>query len=112
MIELTDQELQALVNLTCLTPCDQLPKKDLDLDQELKNFLIRVAVNINGAVKRGAGSVQFADRDTVAPVSKDLMAAAKEPLERLGYTVVVSKVYPVEGDWLTAATYLTISGWE
>lgn len=107
---MTDQELQALVNLTGLMPCDRLPKKDPD--QELKNFLTRVAVNINGAVKRGAGSVQFADRDTVAPVSKDLMAAVKEPLERLGYTVVVSKVDSVEGDWLTATTYLTISGWE
>lgn len=107
---MTDQELQALVNLTGLMPCDRLPKKDPN--QELKKFLVRVAVNINGAVKRGAGSVQFADRDTVAPVSKDLMAAVKEPLERLGYTVVVSKVDSVEGDWLTATTYLTISGWE
>lgn len=106
---MTDQELQALVNLTCLTPCDQLPKKDPN--QELKNFLIRVAVNINGAAKSGTGFVQFSDCDAVAPVSKDLMAAAKEPLERLGYTVAVSKVDRVEGDWLTAATYLTISGW-
>lgn len=107
---MTDQELQALVNLTGLMPCDRLPKKDPD--QELKNFLTRVAVNINGAVKRGAGSVQFADRDTVAPVSKDLMAAVKEPLERLGYEVVISKGDCIEGDWLTATTYLTISGWE
>ena len=107
---MTDQELQALVNLTGLMPCDRLPKKDPN--QELKNFLTRVAVNINGAVKSGAGFVQFADRDTVAPVSKDLMAAAKEPLERLGYTVTVSKVDRVEGDWLTAITHLTISGWE
>lgn len=106
---MTDQELQALVNLTGLMPCDRLPKKDPN--QELKNFLTRVAVNINGAVKSGAIFVQFSDRGTVAPVSKDLMDAAKEPLERLGYTVVVSKAYPVEGDWLTAATYLTISGW-
>ena len=107
---MTDQELQALVNLTGLMPCDRLPKKDQN--QELKNFLTRVAVNINGAVKSGAESVQFANRDTVAPVNKSLMAAAKEPLERLGYTVVVSKVDRVEGDWLTATTYLTISGWE
>lgn len=106
---MTDQELQALVNLTGLMPCDRLPKKDPD--QELKNFLTRVAVNINGAVKRGAGSVQFADRDVV-PVDRDTMAKAKEPLERLGYTVVVSKVDSVEGDWLTAATCLTISGWD
>lgn len=106
---MTDQELQALVNLTGLMPCDRLPKKDPS--QELKNFLTRVAVNINGAVKSGAKLVQFSDRDTVAPVSKDLMAGAKEPLERLGYTVVVSKVDSVEGDWLTATTYLTISGW-
>lgn len=107
---MTDQELQALVNLTGLMPCDRLPKKDPD--QELKNFLTRVAVNINGAVKRGAGFVQFADRDVVAPVDKCLMAAAKGLLERLGYTVVVSKVDSVEGDWLTAATCLTISGWD
>lgn len=107
---MTDQELQALVNLTGLMPCDRLPKKDPD--QELKNFLTRVAVNINGAVKRGAGSVQFAGRDVVAPVDRDTMAKAKEPLERLGYTVVVSKADSVEGDWLTAAAYLTISGWE
>ena len=107
---MTDQELQALVNLTGLMPCDRLPKKDPD--QELKNFLTRVAVNINGAVKRGAEFVRFSDIDGVAPVSKDLMAAAKEPLERLGYTVVVSKVDRVEGDWLAATTYLTIYGWE
>ena len=107
---MTDQELQALVNLTGLMPCDRLPKKDPN--QELKNFLTRVAVNINGAVKSGARFVRFADRDVVAPVSKDLMAAAKEPLERLGYTVAVSKVDRVEGDWLTAITHLTISGWE
>lgn len=107
---MTDQELQALVNLTGLMPCDRLPKKDPD--QELKNFLTRVAVNINGAVKRGAGSVRFSDVDAVVPVDKRLMAAAKGPLERLGYTVVVSKVDSVEGDWLTAATCLTISGWD
>ena len=107
---MTDQELQALVNLTGLMPCDRLPKKDPD--QELKNFLTRVAVNINGAVKSGARSVQFSDRGAVAPVDRDIMAKAKEPLERLGYTVVVSKVDHVEGDWLTAITYLTISGWE
>ena len=107
---MTDQELQALVNLTGLMPCDRLPKKDSN--QELKNFLTRVAVNINGAVKSGAGSVRFSDVDAVVPVDKCLMAAAKEPLERLGYTVVVSKVDSVEGDWLTAATCLTISGWE
>lgn len=106
---MTDQELQALVNLTGLMPCDRLPKKYSN--QELKNFLTRVAVNIDGAVKSGAGYVRFSDIDGVAPVSKDLMAGAKEPLERLGYTVVVSKVYRMEGDWLTAATYLTISGW-
>ena len=106
---MTDQELQALVNLTGLMPCDRLPKKDPD--QELKKFLMRVAVNINGAVKSGAEFVRFSDIDGVAPVSKDLMAAAKEPLERLGYTVVVSKVDHVEGDWLTATTYLTIYGW-
>ena len=107
---MTDQELQALVNLTGLMPCDRLPKKDPD--QELKNFLTRVAVNINGAVKSGAEFVQFSDRGSVVPVDRDTMAAAKEPLERLGYTVVVSKVDRVEGDWLTAITYLTISGWE
>lgn len=106
---MTDQELQALVNLTGLMPCDRLPKKDPN--QELKKFLIRVAVNINGAVKSGARFVQFADRDVVAPVDRDTMAKAKEPLERLGYTVAVSKVDRVEGDWLAAATYLTISGW-
>lgn len=106
---MTDQELQALVNLTGLMPCDRLPKKDPD--QELKNFLTRVAVNINGAVKSGAEFVRFSDIDGVAPVSKDLVAAA-EILERLGYTVTVSKVDRVEGDWLTAATYLTIYGWE
>ena len=106
---MTDQELQALVNLTGLMPCDRLPKKDPD--QELKKFLIRVAVNINGAVKSGAESVRFSSTDAVAPVSKRLMAAAKEPLERLGYTVVVSKVDSVEGGWLTVTTYLTISGW-
>ena len=55
--------------------------------------------------------MRFSDIDGVAPVSKDLMAAAKEPLERLGYTVVVSKADSVEGDWLTAITHLTISGW-
>lgn len=107
---MTDQELQALVNLTGLMPCDRLPKKDPN--QELKKFLTRVAVNINGAVKSGARSVQFSDRGTVAPVDRDTMAKAKEPLERLGYTVVVSKVDRVEGDWLIAATYLTICGWE
>lgn len=107
---MTDQELQALVNLTGLMPCDLLPKKDPN--QELKKFLIRVAVNINGAVKSGAEYVRFSDIDGVAPVSKDLMAAAKEPLERLGYTATVSKVDRVEGDWLTATTYLTIHGWE
>lgn len=107
---MTDQELQALINLTGLVPCDRPPKKDPN--QELKKFLIRVAVNINGAVKSGAEFVRFSDIDGVAPVSKDLMAAAKEPLERLGYTVVVSKVDRVEGDWLTATTYLTISGWD
>lgn len=107
---MTDQELRALVNLTGLMPCDLLPKKDPN--QELKKFLIRVAVNINGAVKSGAEFVRFSDIDGVAPVSKDLMAAAKEPLERLGYTVVVSKVDRVEGDWLAATTYLTIYGWE
>ena len=48
---MTDQELQALVDLTGLMPCDRLPKKDPN--QELKKFLIRVAVNINGAVKSG-----------------------------------------------------------
>lgn len=106
---MTDQELQALVNLTCLTPCDQLPKKDLD--QELKNFLIRVAVNINGAAKSGAESVRFSDIDGVAPVSKDLMAAAKEPLELLGYHVVIFKGESIGGNALPAATYLTISGW-
>lgn len=107
---MTDQELQALVNLTGLMPCDRLPKKDPN--QELKKFLIRVAVNINGAVKSGAEFVRFSDIDGVAPVSKDLMAAAKGPLERLGYTVTVSKVDRAEGDWLTVATYLTIYGWE
>lgn len=107
---MTDQELQTLVNLTGLMPCDRLPKKDPN--QELKKFLIRVAVNINGAVKSGAEFVRFSDIDGVAPVSKDLMAAAKEPLERLGYTVTVSKVDRVEGDWPTATTYLTIYGWE
>lgn len=106
---MTDQELQALVNLTGLMPCDRLPKKDPN--QELKNFLTRVAVNINGAVKSGARFVQFSDRGTVAPVDRDTMAKAKEPLERLGYTVAVSKVDHVEGDWLTAITHLTISGW-
>lgn len=107
---MTDQELQALVNLTGLMPCDRLPKKDPN--QELLELLIRVAVNINGAVKSGTEYVRFSDIDGVAPVSKDLMAAAKEPLERLGYTVTVSKVGRVEGDWLTATTYLTIHGWE
>ena len=100
---MTDQELQALVNLTGLMPCDRLPKKDSD--QELKNFLTRVAVNINGAVKRGAESVQFSDRDTVAPVSRDLMAAAKGPLERLGYDVEIVTIN-------RAGSYIEISGWE
>lgn len=107
---MTDQELQALVNLTGLMPCDRLPKKDPD--QELKKFLTRVAVNINGAVKSGARFVQFSDRGTVAPVDRDTMAKAKEPLERLGYTVVVSKVDQVEGNAPVTATYLTICGWE
>ena len=106
---MTDQELQALVNLTGLMPCDRLPKKDPN--QELKKFLTRVAVNINGAVKSGAEYVQFSDRDAVAPVDRDTMAKAKEPLERLGYTVAVSKVDRIEGNWLTATTYLTIYGW-
>ena len=106
---MTDQELQALVNLTGLMPCDRLPKKDPD--QELKKFLIRVAVNINGAVKSGAEFVRFSDRDTVAPVSKDLMAAAKEPLERLGYHVVIFKGDYIEGNVLVTATYLTVYGW-
>ena len=54
---MTDQELQALVNLTGLMPCDRLPKKDPN--QELKKFLIRVAVNINGAVKSGRNPCAF-----------------------------------------------------
>lgn len=107
---MTDQELQALVNLTGLMPCDRLPKKDPD--QELKNFLTRVAVNINGAVKSGTKLVRFSDVGAVVPVSKDLMAAAKEPLERLGYEVVISKGDCIEGNELVTATYLTISGWE
>ena len=109
MIELTDQELQALVNLTGLMPCDRLPKKDPN--QELKKFLIRVAVNINGAVKSGAEFVRFSDIDGVAPVSKDLMAKAEEPLELLGYHVVIFKGDYMGGDALVTATYLTISGW-
>lgn len=107
---MTDQELQALVNLTGLMPCDRLPKKDPN--QELKNFLTRVAVNINGAVKSGARFVQFSDLGTVAPVSKDLMTGAKEPLERLGYHVVIFKGDYIEGNALVTATYLAISGWE
>ena len=107
---MTDQELQALVNLTGLIPCDRLPKKDPD--QELKKFLIRVAVNINGAVKSGAEFVRFSDIAGVAPVSKDLMAKAKEPLERLGYHAVIFKGDCMNGDVLVTATYLTISGWE
>lgn len=107
---MTDQELQALVNLTGLMPCDRLPKKDPD--QELKNFLTRVAVNINGAVKSEARFVQFSDRDAVAPVNKRLMTAAKGPLELLGYHVVISKGDYIEGNVLVTATYLTISGWE
>lgn len=107
---MTDQELQALVNLTGLMPCDRLPKKDPN--QELKKFLIRVAVNINGAVKSGAEFVRFSDIDGVAPVSKDLMAAAKEPLERLGYEVVIFKGESIGGNALPTATYLTICGWE
>ena len=71
-----------------------------------------MAVNINGAVKSGARFVQFSDRGTAVPVDRDTMAKAKEPLERLGYTVAVSKADQVEGDRLTAATYLTICGWE
>lgn len=106
---MTDQELQALVNLTGLMPCDRLPKKDPG--QELKNFLTRVAVNINGAVKRGAESVRFSNVDAVVPVSKDLMAAAKEPLERLGYEVVIFKGESIGGNALPTATYLAISGW-
>lgn len=106
---MTDQELQALVNLTGLMPCDRLPKKDPD--QELKKFLTRVAVNINGAVKSGAESVRFSDIAGVAPVSKDLMTKAKEPLERLGYHVVIFKGDYIEGNAPVTATYLTISGW-
>lgn len=107
---MTDQELQALVNLTGLMPCDRLPKKDPN--QELKKFLTRVAVNINGAVKSGARFVQFSDLGTVAPVDRDTMAKAKEPLERLGYRVVISKGESIKGNGLVTATYLTISGWE
>ena len=107
---MTDQELQALVDLTGLMPCDRLPKKDPN--QELKNFLTRVAVNINGAVKSGVGSVRFSSVDAVAPASKDLMTAAKEPLELLGYHVVISKGDCIDGNVLVTATYLTISGWE
>ncbi len=100
---MTDQELQALVNLTGLMPCDRLPKKDPD--QELKNFLTRVAVNINGAVKSGAKSVRFSNVDEVAPVGRDMMMKAKGPLGRLGYDVevVTSANY--------AESHINISGW-
>lgn len=100
---MTDQELQALVNLTGLMPCDRLPKKDPD--QELKNFLTRVAVNINGAVKSGARFVRFSNVDEVAPIGKDMMMKAKGPLEQLGYDVevVTSANY--------AESYINISGW-
>lgn len=98
--EMTDQELQALVNLTGLMPCDRLPKKDPD--QEIKKFLIWVAVNINGATKRGESFVQFSDRDAAVPVPKCLMDKATPILERLGYEVAVH-----EG----TATRMTVSGW-
>lgn len=102
---MTDQELQALVLATGLMPCDRLPKKDPD--QELKNFLTRVAVNINGAAKKGELFVQFRSNDAIAPVSKCLMHRAKEPLELLGYDVeIVTAV-----DHPATVSYLNISGW-
>ena len=63
-------------------------------------------------MKSGAEFVRFSDIDGVAPVSKDLMAAAKEPLERLGYEVVIFKGESIGGNALPTATYLTICGWE
>lgn len=106
---MTDQELQALVNLTGLMPCDRLPKKDPN--QELKNFLTRVAVNINGAVKSGAEFVRFSSTDAVAPVSKDIMVKAKGPLEQLGYDVEIVTIANRAGSYIRAESYITISGW-
>ena len=56
--------------------------------------------------------MRFSSVDAVAPASKDLMTAAKEPLELLGYHVVISKGDCIDGNVLVTATYLTISGWE
>lgn len=107
--KMTDQELQALVLATGLMPCDRLPKKNPD--QELKNFLTRVAVNINGAAKRGELFVQFSNRDTVAPVSKRLMNKATPILEQLGYKVESQRMESIEGNELVTVTYVVISGW-
>lgn len=106
---MTDQELQALVLATGLMPCDRLPKKDPD--QELENFLVRVAVNINWAAGDGKLFIQFADSQTVAPVSKCLMVKAKEPLELLGYDVEIITALDSGSPELVTRSYMNISGW-
>lgn len=106
---MTDQELQALVLATGLMPCDRLPKKDPD--QELKNFLIRVAVNINGAAKEGKADVSFGTHNVPGPVEKRLMKEAKPVLEQLGYKVGIFSYETIQGTCMVLATSMTISGW-
>lgn len=107
MSDMTDQELQALVNSTGLIPCDRLPKPNPR--KSLEDFLVHAAVCINGAVKSGKTEHKFRAYG-IPNIPFKTLNEAVPVLERLGYKTSIS-TDNVEGEPPTMVTYLVVSGW-
>lgn len=100
MNNFSDQELQSLVHMSGIMPCDRLPKPDPKA--ELISFLHQVSASITGAAKCGVDKV----RSPLFPeypmaVLQDAVVA----LQQLGYKAQFTTADP-------GTMYLEISGWE